>query len=230
MKRFFFPAVLCAVLLILPIGGSGCMGYKQQNITEEALAYMEQKYGEKFEYVAPWGSSLANRNKLQMLVKCVSLSDEVFVEVNYIENEYIFSDNYVAVKYTPETNKLLQSAIDNFFEKSFVVCNISQKALSPDLLAEATFEQYCSDSEASLSATIFIPDSVFEETSVKKFGEKLADSNMGATIRFFSVDDSIYESLKTDNIEDIVDENNYSYFSVIIIYDGSVQINPREVK
>ena len=203
---------------------------KQQSINDAALAHMQEKYGEVFEYISPWGSILANRNKVQMLVKCASLTDEIFVEANKIENEYIFSDNYVAVKYTPETNKLLQAAVDDFFTKSFVVCNISQKALSPGLPADASFEQYCADSEASLSATIFIPGSAFEETSVEKFSNKLAGSNMGANIRFFAVDDNIYGTLKTDNIEDIVDGDNYLYFSVITIYDGSVQINPREVK
>ena len=203
---------------------------KEHNINEAALAYMEQKYGEEFEYVSPWGSSGANKGTVQMLVKCTTFTDEILVEVNFIESKRIFSDNYVAIKYKSETNRLLQSSLDNFFVKSFGLCNISMKTLSPNLSADATFEEYCSDTDSSISATIVIPNSIFEELSVEKFAKKFADSRMGATIRLLAVEDNIYDSLAADNIENVITQESYQYLAVLIIYDGNVQINPREVK
>jgi hypothetical protein len=104
MKRSLIPVILIAAFLL---GEAGCMSdNSSQNsgqINDIALAHMEQKYGEKSEYAAPWGDSMSETR--EFIARCDSLQDQdILVQIeNYRQKEKIFRDNYLAVKYRENT-------------------------------------------------------------------------------------------------------------------------------
>jgi len=113
MKRIIIVAILCAALLL---GGSGCIqNGTTQNINVVALAYMEKKYRENFEYAFPYGDSMTGTH--QLLVTCASFPEQnILVRIeNYRREDKVFLDNYVAVKYREETIGFLQDCANQVF-------------------------------------------------------------------------------------------------------------------
>ncbi|HHX37268.1 MAG TPA: hypothetical protein GX717_04725 [Clostridiaceae bacterium] len=122
-----------------------------QNITEQALAYMSNKYSEVFEYLAPFGNSLTGDHQLQ--VKSVQFPDHpinVFVE-NYRRDDRVFLDNYVAVKYRIETLAFLQKCADQVFAESRIHYRVSTQPQSAIIKSDAAFIDYLGDARTPLN-------------------------------------------------------------------------------
>lgn len=100
MKRL--PLALVVILLLSIL--SGCKnGYEQQMVYD----YLEDKYGETFEYSSPWGNSLYGDHEL--FVTCDSLDSSIYVVVkDYRETTRTFHDNYVAVMYEEQTEQFMR--------------------------------------------------------------------------------------------------------------------------
>jgi hypothetical protein len=77
----------------------------------------------------------------------------------------------------------------------------------------------------ALHADIIVPESIYEELYVEKFAEKFASFGIHTAIRFFCVDDNSYASLSADSVGNF--KKSYLYLT---IFDGNIQISPREVK
>lgn len=227
--------IVFIVLGVLLIGCCGCIKNdiskenNKKNINDVALEYMEQKYGERFEYVTLWGVSYANKDITQMLVKSSSMPDEILVEVKKSENEYTFSDNYLAVKFKKEMCESIQLAAGSTFDKSLVFYDVLIQTLSPKLSADASFEEYSTDALSGISATVVVSSEIFEEPLVKNFAKKISESGIGALIRFVVVDAEQYYSLNSVNIDEIIGQEKYLYFAVIDISNSGITINPRDI-
>ncbi|MDE5590689.1 MAG: hypothetical protein K2J60_16375 [Acetatifactor sp.] len=146
MKHIFTVMIL---FVVLSLGGTGCTQKEpRQNSNDAALQYMEQKYGEKFEYVAPWGDSMTGNHEL--LVSCESLTGkDILVKIsNYKSENRVFQDNYLAVKYCEETVGFLSQCANEVFGDSKIDYNVAKHALSPELPADASFEEYFADEGA----------------------------------------------------------------------------------
>ncbi len=202
----------------------------QLNINDAALAYMEQKYGEKFEYVGPWGASYANQGVRQMLVKSSSLPDEILVEAAGSSDEYVFTDNYLAIKYKPEMISAIQTAADQSFGASFVVYDVLMQTLDPELSADSSFEEYSTNPESGIAAIVAVSADVFEESLVQEFSESFGELGIIAQLSFVALDSEQYSSRETINIDDVIGQKKYRYFALININDDGVTIKPREVE
>ena len=132
-----------------------------QNINDVALAYMEQKYGERFEYVAPWGNSMSGTR--EFLAKCDSLPrQEVLVQIeNYRNEDKIFRDNYLAVKYREDTIDFILNCANQVFGETTVFYDVAKMALSPELPVNATFDDYFADPRGFVSVSIEVKSSDF---------------------------------------------------------------------
>jgi hypothetical protein len=71
--------IMAIISILMMIGGCGCMGFG--DINRGALAYMEQKYGEKFEYLKPTGSMMPVKDTRKILVSGESLPGKEIVMV-----------------------------------------------------------------------------------------------------------------------------------------------------
>lgn len=209
MKRIFMVTVL---FVVLSLGGTGCMKKeptqenRRQNINDAALEYMEQKYGEKFEYVAPWGNSMTGDHEL--IVTCESLADkDIIVKIsNYRSEDRVFQDNYVAVKYYEETVGFLSQCANEVFGDSKVYYKVARRALSPELPADASFEEYFADEKGDISADIAVRASSF---TAKEQVENVTAPILSACgagyigiLVVVVVDDAEYESLDVDTLGD----------------------------
>lgn len=152
MKRF----LVITIALIIIIGGTGCMfKYPAENINDLAIEYMENKYGEKFEYFAPYGDSITGTH--QLLVTCDSYPEQgilVRIENYRKKEERVFRDNYLAVKYKGDTTEFIKRCAEEVFTEANIYYDVSNQVLSADLPANASFEEYVSDASLLLQMVI----------------------------------------------------------------------------
>lgn len=176
---------------------------RRQNSNDAALVYMERKYGEKFEYAAPWGNSVTGSHEL--IVTCESLAgQDILVKIsNYKRADRVFQDNYPAVKYCGETADFLKQCAKEAFGDAKVYYDVAKRALSPGLPADASFEEYFADEEGHISAYIAVRASSF---TAREQAERVTEPLLSAcgagylSILLAVVDDAEYESLDGDTL------------------------------
>ena len=153
------------------------IGKKKPSINEEALAYMEQKYGEPFQYAEAWGNSMSGTHEL--LVSCASLPDElILVEVrNFRKENKEFRDNYIAVKYKQETTDFLQDCASSVFGEANVYYEEERAGLSADLPADASFADFMTDKNIPWVVLIEIRENNFtSEDQVEQLAKHISAS------------------------------------------------------
>ena len=230
MKRFF---ILTVLFVLVSLIGTGCLqkktsqGERGRNTNDAALEYMEQKYGEKFEFVAPWGDSMTGTHEL--LVRCESLeSERIVVAVsNYKSEDRVFSDNYLAVKYRENVVEFLSQCTNKAFGESRVHYNVARSALSPELPADASFEEYFADESCFLSAAIAVKASSFtSEEQAEIVTEPILEA-CGASyigVLLVVVDDAEYESLDLDELGHKVVTNQFVQCARLTKQHGEVSL------
>jgi len=163
-----FLVIMISVLLF------GCC---TMNINDEALAYMEQKYGERFEYSQSYGDSMSGTYEL--LATCESFPDQkILVQIENYRKRFgrVFRDNYIAVKYRQETIDFIQDCTVEVFGEANIHYNVRSNVLSCDLSENATFYEYLADMRVPLSFTIRIKASSFtSEEQITKLAESLSE-------------------------------------------------------
>ena len=225
-KRVIVPAILIAVLLL---GGYGCMQNNpaqnnQQNTNDAALAYMEQKYGEKFEYVAPWGNSLSGTH--QLIVSCSSLpGQEIVVQVeNYRQDDRVFRDNYLAVAYRQQSADYFKECAVTVFGKAEVFYSAPANGSSADLPADASLKQFLADTRAThvilieINEGSYSSESQLEETArlIGKYGTKYF-------LKIVIVKDEDYGGYDAVSLEDIIGKKEYARCAIIENSTGIVE-------
>ncbi len=184
----------------------------RQNVNDSALEYMEQKYGEKFEYVAPWGDSMTGNHEL--IVSCESLAGKkIIVKVsNYRSEDRVYQDNYVAVKYCEEFVEFLSQCANEVFGDSKIDYRVAKRALSPELPADASFEEYLADESGFISACIAVKASSFTaKEQVENVTEPILSTcgSKYVCVLVVMVDDAEYEFLDEDILRDKLIRDQY---------------------
>jgi len=224
MKKIFVPAILFALLLL---GGCGQMkkDENKQSITESALEYMEKKYGEEFEYVAPWGNSLSGTHEL--LVSCASQpNQDILVQIeNYKQNDKIYMDNFIAVKYRNATIDFIQDCAVSEFESATVFYEVSESVLSPDLSSDATFNDFLENTQEPFVIMIEIKESDFSsEEQARKVAELIAEQVKQYYFTIVVVDDSVYGTFDRDSLNKHVSSDKFIHCAKITNIDDSIQV------
>lgn len=204
VKRSLIPVILVAAFLL---GGAGCMNnnslQNNRQINDVALAYMEQKYGEKFEYAAPWGDSMSGIR--EFLARCDSLQDQdILVQIeNYRQDDKIFRDNYLAVKYRESTIAFFRDCAEKIFGEATIFYEVSKDGLSTDLLATATLDDFLADTRVPLVIMAEIKRSNFESRERAEEAAKLiatCGANFYLTIAV--VEDDDYGTYNRDTLNE----------------------------
>lgn len=166
VKRILLLAILFATILI---GGTGCSMFEKNNnnqpkqdVNELALEYLEQKYGEKFEYCAPAGSSYTGTRTF--LATCESFGKKrIVVQIdNYKTDERQFRDNYLALKYEDRLYDYFSEIVNSQFSEFKLYCGAIGVALSADLPADATFDEYLKDPAGNITALAVVKESEYK--------------------------------------------------------------------
>ena len=138
---------------------------KNHEVSEAAFEYLENKYGEKFEYAAPWGDSMSNTKEI--LVTCESFPGQlIIVQVeDYQKSGEQFRDNYLAVKYQQQSTDFFNECAEKVFGEANAFFTPIKDGLSPNLPADATFEEFLADKRVKLVIYIEVKESTFEGES-----------------------------------------------------------------
>jgi hypothetical protein len=183
---------------------------------------MEQKYGEKFEYSAPFGNSMSGTR--QLLVKGENFPDQnIVVSIeNYRSRDRVFRDNYLAVKHHAAYTELFQNYASDEFGEATVFCRISTLALSPELSANATLYEYLADTSAPLRIMVEVKESDFtSEEQAQRFAERIAENGAYFSISIVVVDDSEYGTFDIYTLDELIGLKKYIRFAMITRLDSS---------
>lgn len=198
----------------------------RQNINDLALEYLERKYGEKFEYKQPCGNSMTGTRNF--ISSCGSHGDVLVQIDNFKDTENrIFRDNYIAVKYEEETRNFIKEIFDKEFIESKVFYSAAEKALSEDLSADATFEQFLADPESRISVVIAIKKSNFSnDDQLKTVIEAILIpcAAKEISLRIYVVEESEFDSYDINTHEEIVLDKKYTKYANLIREDGKTDL------
>ena len=140
----------------------------QQNINNDALVHLEQKYEKGFEYIAPWGSSYSTPGMRQILVSCDALPDrEILVVITDSGDDTSYSDNYMDFLYESETLRYITQVADRFFEDVTVAINIIRAPSADGISPTTSFQDYILNKGQIIDAEIVADHS--NETAVRAF-------------------------------------------------------------
>lgn len=201
----------------------------QLSTNEAALLHMEQKYGEKFEYVSPSGASYTGTR--EFMASCESLPGEnILVQIeNYGQENRIYRDNYLAVKYRQQTIDFLHDRFVEVFGEANIYYNVNPNGLSPDLAADATFEEYLADTRVPLVILAEVKESDFSgEEQAVAVAERLAANTGKYVLTLTVVKDNVYGIYEHDALRKQVSLNQFVRCADIKHPGNGIQIAWRE--
>lgn len=195
--------------LALTLFASGCVKFnndsndnnEKKDVNEIAIERVEEKYNDSCEYSSPTGDSLTGTRAF--LVRCNNLSGAVYVEIeNYRESNKIYRDNYIAVKYAQETSDFLLREAKKEFSDARVFYTVKRSGLSPDISANATFNELLSDPEFTLNATIEVKGDDNYKTLAENMAKSIAATGLNYRIVLAVMDNQEFGIYDADEIGD----------------------------
>lgn len=228
-KKILIAALLLAAIVV---GGTGCMinrilnAGNTQAVNQQALAYMEEKYGETFTYSASYGNSMSGTR--EFLVTCDSLpGKQILVQVeNFRSNDRVFRDNYLAVKYQDATISLFRGCFSDSYPDVNVFYEPTKQPQSAELSADAGFEDFLADWDNEMIVMIELKASEFTGTApMDEIAEKIAQSCKLATLTVVVVEDDVFGTLDRSGLNDCIFNKEYVARAKVYIENGGVSID-----
>lgn len=191
--------------------------------------YLEDKYGETFEYSSPWGNSLYGDHEL--FVTCDSLDSSIYVVVkDYRETTRTFHDNYVAIMYEEQTEQFMRDCIGEFFNDFHLYYDTPFEPCADDLNKQSTFEEYISDQTYVMHISVAVPiDSIENREQILKMAEKLGSYGTRFRLMFSAQEIVDYNSVTGDERVDDDDLNDKVSLKEIPMVCYINHINPSSV-
>ena len=194
------------------------------NIGVASLTYLENKYGEKFEYAYPWGMSYTGTHRF--LTTCGSLPDQyVLVQAdNFTQEDRVFSDNYLAEKYYSESIGFFHECALNVFSEAIIYYDVAKEGLSPDLPANASFEEFIADTRVFLVIMMEVKGSDFisEEQGVK-VAELIDAAGPDFYLTIVGVSDDEYSTFDDETLSEHISLRKYVRCFKANNIDGSLE-------
>lgn len=228
MRKFRRGWMLLALTVVLVLGGCGCMGLfqkKMESAVQVALNYMAQRYGQEFVYAGPFGGGYNGSAPKTFLVQTADGENirQILVEVQQVGDQYQVRDNYLAIKYEPQTQAALQQIADSVFGTTTVYYTAATAVLSRQLPANATFEQYLSATGSDIIATIVVPESQYRQELLDLLEDALSSAGFQGLFRLAVLSQTQYDSSTEESVRTIVGTETYSHYTVL-----SVKSNPTQ--
>lgn len=207
-------------------------GYKSapKDTSAFALNVLKEKYGESFQYLGPWGSSMGGTQ--EFLASCDSLPGQrILVGVeNYKDADTrSVSDNYLACRYAQETEDYLRRCAEETIGSARVFYSPAMLTLSPSLPADLSFERFLAESGVYLGAIIAVKASEFQnEEQARALIRKIADSGVECNLNIIALPDEVFDTLSEEEIGSRIRTANYVRFARASCRDGAVELKYKE--
>ena len=218
--------VVAILILAMLAGMSGCAKKPpEKSIDTQALEYMEQKYGEKFEYAYPYGDSMTGTH--QLLVTCDSYPDQlILVSIeNYRTDNKVFLDNFIAVKYRDQTVDFIRTCSNQIFGETVVFYKVDAQALSPEITVDATFEEFLADTRVPLNILLEVKASTFvSEEQIEQLAEFLFTYGTEYYLSVVFIDDDLFGTFDETAIEQHMASGSYVYCTKVTMLNGVLRI------
>ena len=220
-----FKAILSILLaVIIAIGGCGCM----KNSSKSFVSYLENKYpNDNFEFDHFQGGTLFGGDRLKE-AKCKSekLSEEIYVVYDSVDNEY--SDNYLDVKYSNDTDNAVNNILKDVFPNEKFTFDKAKESFSSttkssSLQSDIDFSAYKSERGISVYAFVTNYDNQTRDEIVKKLEETILKENIYCdSIEIYFVDDYDSDIESNDSLQnDMVTNHKYDNYLLITMIDDS---------
>ena len=202
---------------------------ERPNINDVAIAHMEQKYGEAFTYFGPWGISPSPT--FELLVTSASFpSLRVLVQIENFRDEEnrVFRDNFLAVKYMEESINFFQSSASSVFGDAKIFYNVFMDGQSHDLPANATFQEFLADTRTPHTVLVVIRESDFNsKEQAEKVAELFAASQAHFYLTILVVDKNAFEVHDHSTHNTNISLNRFVHCAIIRIFDDGINIEWR---
>lgn len=216
--------LLMFLAIIIAIGTTGCMKNNNKNF----VSYLENKYpNDNFEFDHFQGGTLFGGDRLKE-AKCKSekLSEEIYVVYDSVDNEY--SDNYLDVKYSNDTDNAVNNILKNVFSNEKFTFDKAKESFSSttkssSLQSDIDFSAYKSERGISVYAFVTNYDNQTRDEIVKKLEEAILKENIYCdSIEIYFVDDYDSDIESNDSLQnDIVANHKYNNYLLITMTDDS---------
>lgn len=188
MRRKIKSAGGLFLLAAVIVGVSGCMA--DGTIEEQMVSYMEEKYGDDFEYVRPTGSSIGKNRCYRVLKSDRYPGQEVLVCCVNEDGKKIFLDSYPALEYQPLAAERMQQACEETWPdiQVFTEQVPALRVLSESLGGNPTLEDYITWQYNGDYYNIFvdIPASVQEgKEDIERLRQALKKQKMAARMYLY---------------------------------------------
>ena len=225
MKRMIIAVIL---IIAIVVGGTGCMFFellnmgKGHDINQQALKYLEEKYGEEFTYAAAYGSSTSGTR--EFYATCDSLPGQrVLVQVeNFQEETRIFRDNYLAVKYQQQTIDYLREQVTAGYPSVNIFYEANTEGL--DLPADADFAQYLREGSAKLIVMLELKASEVTDTArMDEIAAEIAKACNYITLTIVVVNDEMFGTMDRGELGDCLSTGQCVKWGKYYIQNGQIQ-------
>lgn len=212
------------LIVVIVMGMTGCM----KNNSKSFVLYLENKYpNDSFEFKNFQGGTLFGGDRLKE-AKCKSekLSEEIYVVYDSVDNEY--SDNYLDIKYSNDTDNAVYTILKNVFPNEEFTFDKAKDSFnsttkSSSLESDIDFSDYKSERGISVYAFVTNYDNQTHDEIVKRLEKAILKENIycdSIEIYFFDGYNSDMES--DDPLQnDIVVNHKYDDYLFITMKDDS---------
>lgn len=197
-----------------------------QTINQQALDYMEEKYGETFTYSAPYGSSTSGTR--EFLATCGSLpGKQVYVRVeNFRSNDRVFRDNFLAVKYQDATISFLRDSFRAHYSDVNIFYEPTRQPQSDALPVDAGFEEFLAEGGCELIVMAELKAGEFTGTAqVEEIVGKIGETCGFVTLTLVVVEDEVFGTLVRAGLNDCIFNKEYVARAKVYIKNGETRID-----
>ena len=198
---------LLSVTAITCLGVYGCMFHRKEAFSVDAcVTYMQEKYGMDFVYTEPIDDFQPTASSLRIYVSAADAPDSRIL-VSALRNEdgsIRYLDNYVAVKYAPQTARVLTESAQAVYGTCRVIYSVNERTALADIFdAQMSFEEYAGQKRADINALLLLPPSHGTEqkdAEMDALAEQLKAHRIAARFAVCYVSDQqAYDSIQTSS-------------------------------
>lgn len=185
---------LLLISIVLVLGVCGCVK-KDKIQTDDIILKLENKYNDTFTLLSS-GNELWTEDYSELIFISDKLNDEVVVWV-YPNGEIL--DNYIAIKYKEDVQKLVTPLANKVYKNSKVV-NIPIHYGKKHFNAEMSLFEYVASKQSSVSVFIATDkDSNSAETDVANLSLLFKENGIIANIKVFYYNENEFLELEETN-------------------------------
>lgn len=222
MKKILNVVLIIVMLLEIMFILTGCG--KTKFSVDDCLKYMNEKYGEEFEYISLTDDYQTN-SSLKIFVKSKKYPNSKILVIEELTPDGIkYHDAYIRTKYEQDTYNLINSIATNVYGECRVIYDLSHNTYYlPDSFNNATtFEEYISNIKSNIKFSLLLPkehNKLDKEKETNGFYESLRENNIICSCSIYYADDEEkYE--KINSIPDIASSSDWFSDKVVLsIYE-----------